>query len=792
MPRGQNKSVYRRRKPVVGASLIVAALSTGSAAWAQTTPTPGTAPHPTNTVDEIVVTATRRAENVQNVPLAITAVKGETLQNLNITTPQQLSIIDPSVRFKQSLSSSASGLSIRGIGTSSFSAGIEQSISTVVDGVVLAVPSGLSTLTDIDRVEILRGPQGMLFGKNASAGLVHFITKRPRLDTNEGELDFQFGTRGTRILQAIGNVALTENSALRIVASHHERDGLIRNLFQNGERTDPQDTSSLTLKYLWKPNDNLTVYASVDRTESDGFCCQSTYRKVAPGFAPAVMNAKYGVVAGPDNMDVAASGPVVGDSYAQGASVQLDYALGDYTITSITAYRQFDARGAADGDLTAVNYIDSNGGANKTDWFTQELRLTSPIGEHFDYVAGLYYYSSTASSLIRQRGNLNWIVPASQGQVIPVVPGASLNTVFENATYNDVDSTSFAVFGQGAWHVTPRLDVIVGARATWDDAELDYRRALTPGAMPIPGSIPLQFKQSVDAQNLSWRVGARYNFTNDLMGYFTVSRGYKGPGFSGLSAASATADQRVQPEIPTSYEVGLKTAFLDRRLIANLALYSTTVEDFQAQVSDLSSPTYSTRITNAGEIKTKGVELNVIARPTAGLTITAGGAYTDGHYVDFNGVQCYFGQPKVSQGGPCTTPPANPASPDGFFNAGGLPLAGVAEWVYGTSITYQRDIGAGLNLAGQVNWNWQSDVNFAPSGDPGTIQKAYGLLGARVAVSSQDDRWTLALFGSNLLDERFAAMIAPSPSTALNPGGYVQFFSPDSVRRVSVSLSTRF
>lgn len=786
MPKGQNTPLNSLGKPALGTSLILAALTAGSTAWAQT------APPPANTVDDIVVTAQRRAENIQNVPLAITAVRGETLQNLNITQPSQLSLIDPSVRFKQSLSSSSSGLSIRGVGTSSFSAGIEQSISTVVDGVVLAVPSGLSTLSDIDRVEILRGPQGMLFGKNASAGLVHFITKRPKLDANEGELDVQVGNRGTRIVQAIGNVALTENSALRIVASHHERDGLIRNLFQDGVRTDPQDVSSLTLKYLWKPNEDLTVYISADRTESDGFCCQSTYRKVTPGFAPAVMNARYGVVAGPKNLDIAASGPVVGDSYAQGASIQLDYALGDHTITSITAYRQFDARGAADGDLTAVNYIDSNGGANKTDWFTQELRLTSPVGKHFDYVAGLYYYNSTATSLIRQRGNLNWIIPASQGQVIPIVPGASLNTVFENSTYNDVDSTSFAVFGQGTWHVTPRLDIIVGARSTWDDSELDYRRALTPGTMPIPGSVPLQFKQSVDAHNLSWRASARYTLATDMMAYATISRGYKGPGFSGLSAASATADQRVQPEIPTSYELGLKASLLDRRLVANLALYSTTVEDFQAQVSDLSSPTYSTRITNAGEIKTKGVELNLIARPTAELTITAGGAYTDGHYVDFNGVQCYFGQPKVSQGGPCTTPPANPTSPDGFFNAGGLPLAGVAEWVYGTTVTYQRDVGAGLHMAGQVNWNWQSDVNFAPSGDPGTIQKAYGLLGARIAVSSQDARWTLALLGSNLLDERFAAMIAPSPSTALNPGGYVQFFSPDSVRRFSISLSTRF
>jgi iron complex outermembrane receptor protein len=138
--------------------------------------------HQTITIDEIMVTAQKRAENVQDVPLAITAVRGEALSAMNITQPQQLSLIDPSVRFKQSLSSSASGLTIRGVGTSSFSAGIEQSISTVVDGVVLADPASLATLADIERVEILRGPQGMLFGKNASAGLMHFITNRPEAE----------------------------------------------------------------------------------------------------------------------------------------------------------------------------------------------------------------------------------------------------------------------------------------------------------------------------------------------------------------------------------------------------------------------------------------------------------------------------------------------------------------------------------------------------------------------------------------------------------------------------------
>lgn len=775
---------------LVGASLGAAVLLAANAASAQTAAPPVV--NPVITVDEIMVTAQKRAENVQDVPLAITAVRGEALAAMNVTQPQQLSLIDPSVRFKQSLSSSASGLTIRGVGTSSFSAGIEQSISTVVDGVVLADPASLATLADIERVEILRGPQGMLFGKNASAGLVHFITKRPVLGKNGGEAHLKFGERGEQILQAIGNLSLGENAAIRLVATRNQRDGLIRNVAKDNAETDPQDVSTLTLKLLWRPSEDLTVYFSADRTDNDAFCCSSTWRKVTPGYAPAVTNARYGIVAGPNNLQVAANGPFEGKSSAQGGTLQVDYDLGDLTLTSISAYRSVKRANFYDGDLTPVSYVDINGGTGKTDWLSQELRLTSPIGERFDYVAGLYLFHSKASSLIRQRGQLSWIVPASNGAVVPIIPGAPLGTIFETSTVNDINSTSFAGFGQVGLHITPKLDLIAGARVTRDEITLDYRRAPTPGAVYIPGSITLNLHQAVNNTNLSWRIGPRYNFSDDIMAYATVSRGYKGPGFSGLSAATTVSEQRVEPEIPTSYEAGVKAAFMDRRLILNANVYSTTVKNFQAQVSDLTSATYSSRITNAGEIKTRGVEANLMARPAAGLTVTAGAAYTHARYADFNGVQCYFGQPKVAQGGPCTAPPANPTSLDGFFNAKGLSIAGVPEWVYGLTVLYERPLTADLSGFFQANWNWQSDVNYAISGDPGSLQKSYGLLGGRVGVSAPDKAWSMGLYASNLLDKRYAAQITPSPVTALNPGGYAQYFSPDSVRRVGVSLDVAF
>lgn len=783
-------SRVRRADLLMGASVGVAAMLTAGHALADdTAPRAAT---PVVTVDEITVTAQKRAENVQDVPLAITAVRGEALASMNITQPQQLSLIDPSVRFKQSLSSSASGLTIRGVGTSSFSAGIEQSISTVVDGVVLADPASLATLADVERVEILRGPQGMLFGKNASAGLVHFITNRPKLNENSGELHLQYGERGEQVLQAIGNLAVGDTLALRLVATHNQRDGLIRNVAKDNAFTDPQDVSTLTLKALWRPSDDLTVYFSADRTDNDAFCCSSTWRKVTPGYAPAVTNARYGIVAGPKNLQVAANGPSQGKSTAQGGTLQVDYNLGDLTLTSISAYRSVKREAFYDGDLTTVSYVDVNGGAGKTDWLSQELRLTSPIGERFDYVAGLYLFHSKASSLIRQRGQLSWITPATNGVVVPIIPGAPLGTIFETSTYNDINSTSFAGFGQVGLHITPKLDLIAGARITRDEITLDYHRAPTPGAVYIPGSITLDLHQEVDNTNTSWRIGPRYNFSDDIMAYATVSRGYKGPGFSGLSAANSLADQRVQPEIPTSYEAGVKAAFLDRRLIVNANVYSTTVKNFQAQVSDLTSATYSSRITNAGEIKTRGFEANLMARPATGLSLTAGLAYTHARYADFNGVQCYFGQPKIAQGGPCSAPPATPTSLDGFFNAKGLSLAGVPEWVYGVSAVYERSLSPGLRGFFQANWNWQSDINYSISGDPGTIQKAYGLLGGRIGVSAPDKAWSVALYASNLLDKRYAAQITPSPVTALNPGGYVQYFSPDSVRRAGISLDVAF
>jgi len=741
---------------------------------------------------DIVVTAQRRAESVQRVPVAVTAVRGDTLQQLNITSPQQLTLIDPSLKYKQSTSAGNSGFLIRGIGTSSFSAGIEQSISTVVDGVVLGDPSTISTLIDIERVEVLRGPQGMLFGKNASAGLISFTTVRPKIGESELIGRAELGSNGHHVGNLIGNLPISDTMAVRAFGFIKERDGVVTNRspFQPKD-VDGQLNYGGGLKFLWEPADGLSIFLSGDYSEVGRFCCSMVWTKVAPGYAPAVSLAQYGIVASDSNREVAIKGRSAGSAQRGGVSMEVNYDIGDHSLTSLTAWRRSTRESFYDGDNTTINYVDRNGGSNKLDQFSQELRLTSPSGKLIDYVAGLFYFDQQVTGYIDQQGLLEWIVPASNGNVIRLVPSAPPGAIFDGNLTNRVHSRSIAGFAQANIHATDRLNFILGGRLTYDDLRLNYSRGTVPGALPIPGGVTLSLRQRVDNTNFSFRVGAQYDLTDDVMAYATYSRGYKGPGFSGLTVSNVNQDQRVAPEIPTNVELGIRASLFDRKLTVNATAFRMRVRDFQAQVADLSSASYANRITNAGSLKSKGVEFSIVARPTPDLTLSGGGAYVDARYGRFEGVQCYFGQPKVAQGGPCVAPPANPNSIDGFFDAAGNRLAGAPRFSYNLVADYQRSVGHDLRAQFQVNFSGQSDVNYSANGDPGTIQKAFGLLGMNIGIGAEDGRWRVGLFAINLLDKLWAAQKNPSPVTTLNPGGYLQYLSPDAVRTVGVTLDFR-
>lgn len=293
----------------------------------------------TTEVGEIVVTAQKRAENIQSVPLSVTAVTGDSLREQHIEQLQELRFIDTSVQYRTSTGSSSSAFAIRGVGTASFSSGIEQSVSTVLDGVVLGDPSSAQNLADIDHVEILRGPQGMLFGKNASAGVISITTKDPLIGSNAGAVHLSYGENNEAIAQGILNVPISEASAARLVVTHNHLDGWVKDAPLGDKGINPIDIDAIRGKWLWKPTDDLRILLGADASYSSKFCCSQVIRYAPdPHTGIAVANALAGFAAGPDNYKVANGALPTGHARVWGASGQIDKTLpAGFSLTSISA-----------------------------------------------------------------------------------------------------------------------------------------------------------------------------------------------------------------------------------------------------------------------------------------------------------------------------------------------------------------------------------------------------------------------------------------------------------------------
>ncbi|WP_374572246.1 TonB-dependent receptor [Phenylobacterium sp.] len=759
------------------AACALIAIASSSTAAAQQPPEPAT-----HEIETVVVTAQKRAENVQDVPLAITAVSGERLAAAHVDTLQELRYLDPSVSYSQSTSPRSSGFRIRGVGTSSFSTGIEQSVSTVVDGVVLSDPSAAQSLLDVDHVEILRGPQGMLFGKNASAGVVSITTRNPVLQEFGGYGKAAAGARGEALVQGVANVPLSESAAVRVGASYRHLDATIKNRV-TGEGVDTTDIRTVQAKLLWRPSDRFRAILAGTYSYAPNFCCVPSWRVVTPGYITDYGNRLYGVVAGPNNTDTATDFQPDGYSKSYGSSLTLDFSVGDYDVTSITGWQESHGRAIFDGDQMAFNYLSYNGSVQSYRNNTQELRIASPIGGPFDFVAGLYYYQAWTNGTIYQMGYLQTLTP-------PATSPTPQTTLRSSARAQHVSSQSEAAFAQGNWHPTRRLTLIGGLRYTHDDLDLLYdNQPFAPGSIAVTNPPISGLRQSVTNDNVSWRLGAQYDLAADTMLYATVSSGYKGPGFSATTVSSPQQDQRVGPETSLSYEAGIRSELLDRRWLVNATIYHVRYKGFQAQVQDINSTQSAAVIKNAGDLTTAGFELSSQYRPIPELNLSASLAYTDATFGDFAGVSCYVGQPQP----PCGPPPLNPSSSTRIFNAEGERLPGTPKWSYSLGVNYRKQSLVG-GLTGDISadWNWQSSVIYATNGDPGTVQEAFGLLGGEIGLGPDDERWRISIFGRNLLDERWAAVIGAAPVQSANPKGYYQWFSPDSFRRVGIQFQGKF
>lgn len=769
-----------------GFSLGVSLVALASPGFAQEAAEPAQTTIPASTIpaaenSDIIVTATRRAERLQDVPLSILAVTGDTLEERQINSFNDLQRISPGLIFSQATSPRSSGTIIRGVGTNTFSDAVEGAVGINIDGVVIGRQgAGFTDFADIERIEVLRGPQGITFGKNASAGVISLITRRPT-EQLTGNAFFSYGSDNEiRANTSISGPIVNDRVLARLSGFISKRDGIINNLTDGRDLNDVDDWG-VRGKLEFRVTDDLNILIIGDWSERQPDCCIWTTRSYGASTTLRAAEAAAGVVAGPSNRETTLGGRLFTRQESRGVSGEINWTVGDHAITSITAYRRWDAIDNNDADRTPLPILDINQGDVAQRQFTQEVRLASPGGDRLEYVLGLFYFNQQIVNDSIQQGTFG----------APLPPGLTLT----RRQFTEVDTENFAAFGQGSFELVDGLKLLLGARFTREEIGIDFVRDALPGTLTLtpaysctraapatcgPGGPQSGVPESSD-DSLSWRAGLQYQPTRNLNAFATVTRGYKGAAFN--SQIDVSILQRVQPEIPTSYEAGIKSTLLNGAVTFNVTLFKTDFKDFQAEAVTASPATGLTTFTivNAGELETKGLELELTARPTTGLTLDFNFAYTDATFTRFLGGPCFAGQ-SAAQG--CITQGTQRSQ-----DLSGKPLPNSPDYIASTSIRYDFAVARDWRAFGQGAVFHRSGTLTALNQDPRTRQEGYELVDFAIGVTDPSDTFTLSLFGKNVFDKKYVDAIFDTP---LDAGGFSQRIGTNARRTFGVSLAGRF
>ncbi len=733
---------------------------------------------------EIVVTAQKREENLQDVALAVSVVGSESLERSGSLTLENAQYLVPSLNFRKAGTTLNQALFLRGVGTINFSIAAEPSVAAVLDGVVLSrAGEGFTDLFDVERIEVLRGPQGTLFGKNASAGVVSIVTKRPT-DEFEGLVEATIAEGGEYRGRATINMPLGEGLRSRFTGYYSEYDGNIRNQFTGNDvngfkhygvrgviEADVSDTMTLILRGDWR--------------KADDDCC-------AEIIAPAPTNAAAGVLAstginGDATRAVKQNLVTATKEESWGVSLQADIELGGHVLTSITSYRGWDNTEIRDGDWLDQPYVGINqlhdDGPQTSTTFTQELRLASPTGQFLEYVLGAYYSKADSDRTFTRS------VVTCSASTLPAVNGAvpcstapGVSTITRPFGSADFGSTfkNLAFFGQATMNLSDSLRVIGGLRWTQDKLNVFHIRRTTlagpgiggnfdagvfnngalqpaPGTGFLPGvSNGVPFTANTKNDNFSGKIAVQFDLSEDVMAYGSYTRGYKGPAYNVFFNMAAIHTNVIEPETVNAYEAGLKSTLLDGALIVNMAGFYAKYNNYQANSPDIVNLVRTTRLINAGTVTTQGVELDFLARPSANFSINGGLAYTKARVDQF------------------LLPPGANAND---LVASGTPLANAPDWKMALGGQYDIETGGFANVELAANMAWQSDQLYELSPNPvvrrATTVDGFATVDASLALVDVDDRWKLTFFVKNLFDKSYAGSIISG-----GPGGSYRYIIP--------------
>ena len=719
-------------------------------------------------LEEVVVTAQKREQSIQDVPISITAISGESLQANSVQDVYDLRATVPALEVRGvDPPSQGAAFAIRGLGSSVFNMGFEPTVGTFIDGVYIS-RSGLvasSDLLDLDRVEVLKGPQGTLFGKNTTGGVVHFITNKPSFDEVEGSAEVTYQEYDQVRVRGVINVPVQDNFAARIAASWHNGDGYLDNA--NGEDINDRDRFTIRGQLLFEPNDDLSIRVIADYSEVDENCCwpvRNTNNPLNPIFnAPLAAAIGSNVIDPPDvdNLRVAANGDLIFDAEDFGISGEINWQMGDITVTSITAYRDYQDLNTKDNDFTGVDILTNTDTLPEVSIVSEELRIAGVsedigIGQSLDWVVGFYY----ANEKVQRTREFVW---GPQITSFPFFAPGLFGNIPGRAFYDEFSQEvdTIAGFGHITIDLNDKLSLTGGVRYTNDDKNASHR-GQTGNPMAPFNNLPLAVVHDFDAKRedseATGTASIQYQVTDDVMGFFTYSRGYKSGGISLNRDAAGNAlgfghpvfgcppggtpvpaspfcafppgDPTFDPEFADHYEIGFKSTLFNNRMRLNASLWKTEFAGLQLQTL---RPDGSFQVVNVSGATSQGIEADVNIAATDYLDVFFSVQFLDADFDD-------------------NTPALSP----------GLPPMGGEDLPFASDIT--GNLGANLSLPiGDSGWNFflngnlffRSEYFSFTEPDPARTQKSHELLSLRGGVNSPDGKWELAVWCRNCTDERY-------------------------------------
>lgn len=719
-------SISSHFKTIAAAAAIVMIPGTG---WAQLQ------------LEEIIVTATRREASLQSVPISVTALTAERMQAARIDGLPELALQTSGININAR--SVAWAPTIRGIGTLDISASQESAVASYVDGVYLSNAFGANIpFNNLERVEILKGPQGTLFGRNTTGGVIHAITRDPGEETTI-KATVGYGNYQRFAGQLYAGGSLSDTLAADLSIYYVDQNDSFGDVITTGEEIPPPAEAAVRTKWVWSPADTTKVTFSADYSKREGV--QGDPKNFVKGsYGADTVTTTTG-----DFQDVLGEFPLEREIELWGASLRLEHQFSGFDFLSITAYREVENIGLYDNDSTALPLV----GVDiimEVDTFTQEFQILSQSEGFFEWIAGVFYMDDTNG----------WAPPTGIRLYGIPFPDPVTGNPASLSSVNDTTTESISVFAEGTLNFTDHTRVTLGARYTKDEKELSgelipyFEDGSIAGRVPFPTP-----KEKFDEP--TWRAVYSHDVGEDAMLYASYNRGFR----SGTYQSVFPNGVAVEPEIVDALEIGAKSTVLDGRLQLNAALFYSDYQDLQVIIA--LGP--AQLLVNAAEAEIFGAEVEATFVATDQLQLNFAITYLDTEYKEFLEA-------------PCTGRSPTGATVGITCNSAGNNLARTPEWSFNIGGRYEVPTQGGpVGLT--LNYWWTDDFNWQPDGR--LVEESYGLLSGNLYWTSADDRYTVRLWGKNITDEEYSAFTVPQP-------GLGDTYAPANPRQFGVELEVNF